>query len=317
VAVVLDADPEAVERMGRIVLAPAPAAGRQARLDLADIQSRLRATGVNLAQTEFRGASIVMVSTAGASSTGPAYSISPHALQQQRDRAGNLLADLIRKSLAARNADLGGVSIAVQVDDKDLPVLLPALAGGACEIQGGDPRSMEEQALAVRYRDQRGQVGEVAIRCRMSPQPRILAARYTIPAGHILREVDVVWRQAPTSDGVVTRLEDALNRETRRMIRQDEPVRSADIQDVPLIRANDMVTVISRRGRVTITGVMKSRDTGSLGETVTLASLTGRNIVLARVTGLHEAEVITADEPPSDSLQDTTGRIEFRRGSQP
>ena len=84
------------------------------------------------------------------------------------------------------------------------------------------------------------------------------------------------------------------------------------MQAVPLIRSNDIVTVVSRRGRVAIRSEMKARTEGSLGETVTLTSLKGQDAILARVTGLHEAEVITADDKPADTYQDSTGRIEFR-----
>jgi flagella basal body P-ring formation protein FlgA len=62
---------------------------------------------------------------------------------------------------------------------------------------------------------------------------------------------------------------------------------------VPLVRANDVVTVYSRVGGVSVRTLMKAREDGALGEAVALTSLDARGRVLARVTGYHEAEVIS------------------------
>jgi flagella basal body P-ring formation protein FlgA len=212
----------------------------------------------------------------------------------------------------ARDPNTGQLVVQVQVDDRDVTRILQCNTLAGCEVVGGDPRVPDDQTVTTRFRDRKGNPAEFTVRCRISSQPQILAARYTIPPGHILREADLAWRQAENVDGVVARLEEALNRETRRLIRQDEPIRASDIRAVPLVRSNDIVTVISRRGGVVIKAEMKSRGEGTMGDTVTLVSLKGQDLVLARVTGLHEAEVISADGPTSNTLQDETGRIEFR-----
>ncbi|MGE3314788.1 MAG: flagellar basal body P-ring formation chaperone FlgA [Planctomycetaceae bacterium] len=312
VATVLDANAATVEKLNKTVIAPAPAAGGQVRIEFADIRSRLLATGANLAEAEFRGANSVLVQTAGSLRSETMSRNSGATFKIQRERAEKLVAAAIRASFAKIDAASGALAVVAKVDEKDVQQLLPALSAHQVEIIGGNPKTTEEQSLTVRFPDRKGNAIETSVRCRVSPHPQILAARYTIPSGHILREVDLVWRQAESIDGVAIRLEDALNRETRRIIRQDDPIRIADIQAVPLIRANDIVTVISRRGRVAIRGEMKSRTEGSMGETVTLTSLKGQDAVLARVTGLHEAEVISADDRPTDTFQDSTGRIEFR-----
>ena len=315
VAQVLDADPATVEKLEKIVLGPAPAVGGQARLEFADIRSRLQATGVNLAETAFSGANVVQLSSGGDHSAQSGSVVTNQVLRSQRERVEKLLVETVRRHLTAQDQNLGGVAIDVQIGDKDVPRLFAALSGGECQIGGVDPKLTDYQLVVVRYRDRRGKPGEERVSCRISPQPQILVVRYTIPPGHILREADLVWRQSERVEGALTKLEDAIHRETRRTIRQDEPVRAADVRAVPLVRNNDIVTAVSRRGGVTVKAEMKSRSEGSLGETVTLVSLKrGQDLVLARVTGLHEAEVITADGKASDTLQDATGRIEFRGG---
>ncbi len=309
IADVLHADPEMADQLAKTVVGPAPAAGRELRLSFADIRSRLNATGVNLATMEFSGATVVVVSKSAGFDN---KTISSEKLAPQRKRAEELIAEKIQKALVARNPAQEKLIVQVELADRDVTPVLQHIVYGDCEVVGGDPKNPHEQIVGIRFRDRKGLPAEIGARCRFSPQPMILAARYTIPPGHILREADLVWRQAEDAKGTVTRLEDALNRETKRSIRQDEPVRTTDIQEVPLVRSNDIVTVISRIGGVTIRAEMKSRDEGTLGETVTLTSLKGRDMVLARVTGLHEAEVISAGPSLSDTLQDATGRIEFR-----
>jgi hypothetical protein len=53
--------------------------------------------------------------------------------------------------------------------------------------------------------------------------------------------------------------------------------------------------VSARRPGITVRRQLKTRGDGAVGETVTLVTLDGRQQLLARVTGYHEAEAIGGD----------------------
>lgn len=82
IAHVRDADPETVRRLSDMTLAPAPAVGRESRLDFTTIRIRLRAQGANLADIEFSGSSIVRVSSAPRQTRPPATLPPPKTVPQ-------------------------------------------------------------------------------------------------------------------------------------------------------------------------------------------------------------------------------------------
>ena len=73
------------------------------------------------------------------------------------------------------------------------------------------------------------------------------------------------------------------------------------VKALPLVRNGQFVTVTSRRPGLAVQRVMKARADGVAGEVIALQTLEDRKTVLARVTGLQEAEVI------DDSIAPTTG----------
>ena len=71
----------------------------------------------------------------------------------------------------------------------------------------------------------------------------------------------------------MTRLGDALGKETTRPLRAGQPITTADVVRVPLVRTNDIVTVVVRRPGIAVRRQCKALSTGSLDDTVTLVAL--------------------------------------------
>src|SRR5690606_8318589 len=134
--------------------------------------------------------------------------------------------------------------------------------------------------------------------------------RHAVPAGYVLQASDLAPKQTDEAPGAVTRLEEAVGRETRRTIRVGEVLKADDIQIVPLVRVNDIVTVYSRKPGIRVKRQLKARSEGALGDPVTLVTLDGRQTVLGRITGYHEAEVDGAAAPA-----ETSSRIQFTAAS--
>jgi len=92
-----------------------------------------------------------------------------------------------------------------------------------------------------------------------------------------------------------------------------------------LVRANHIVTGLWQIGGIRITGQFKAKGDGGLGDVITLVKLTGRDQVTARVTDVHEAEIVSAERAKStvrgddgrDQGDDTPIRKGFARRSMP
>ena len=236
VAEVTDRDANRAVRLQQITLAPAPGTERPLRLDFATIRSRLLAQGVNLADIEFSGRSVVTVTSSA------------------------------EKKAAA-----------------------PQLLSRA--VSGHVKQAEELITRAVQH---------------------VVTVKYTVPAGHVLRQDDLELHQVESTAGALTRPEDVIGKQTSRPIRPGQQIRSPDVRAIPLVRTGDVVMVYSRRPGITVKRKMKARDEGARGETITLVSLDGRKKLLATVIGYHEAEVIGSSGPPKNDLRDATGQIRFQ-----
>jgi flagella basal body P-ring formation protein FlgA len=315
VAEIVDSNPETAEHLRSITIAPTPAAGRSLRLDFATIRSRLQAVGINLATTEFAGSSVVLVSSS--SQGAPAEEQSPRGVSDRDyERATRLVSQAVEQYISRNYPQMGNPAAAVELREEDVPLLLEAATSGY-EVKGGQAPWNAPQQMAIRFLDRQEHLQEVAVQCRLTPRPYVIAVKYTMPAGQVLQESDLVW--IPTSDPStgIERPQDIIGRETTRALRKNEAVRPQDIRSIPLVRGNDIVTAYSRASGITVKRQLKARTDGLLGDTVTLVTLDGRQRIVARVIGFHEAEVIGSDGPPSDDVHDGTGSIRFLSGTVP
>jgi len=296
VADVLGADPQSIDRLRSIALAPAPAAGRRMRLDFATIRSRLAAQGVNLALVQFSGSSQINVSADGR--PAPArHSPAQRVTDSQVQRATQLVADAIRSYLRGKAPQLGDATVSVGLNPEEAALVLTGIASGF-HVAGGAPPWDAPQRMTVAFMDRDETLRRVAVICKTTAQPHVLVSLHAIPRGQILSESDLTWARMDVTQAVATRMEDAVGRETKRSIRKGEPIAINAIQSRNLVRSNDIVKTFVRKGSITVESYLKARSSGGLGDAVTLVSLDGRQRISARVTGLHEAEVI-GSEPPS------------------
>lgn len=315
IADVRDADGSLVERLNAVIMCPAPPPGRETRLSFADIRSRLAAQGLLFGGTQFQGKSQVIVSSAKATPVAKPVADLPKVTQavfvaetkrpvaeprrisvtkQHRHRALQLLTPAVERYLHRRDPSLVETDITLQIADIDVPAILGAAVSGY-EISGGRAPWQVSQELSVRMLDATGEIQRVPVLCEVKHRDFVLAAKYTLPRGHVVQAADLTWIPADGTQPGVTQLEDVVGKETTSTIRANQPLREQQVQAVPLIRSNDIVTVYSRSPGITVRRLFKSRGTGAEGEAVTLVTLDGRQRVLARVTGYHEAEVIGAE----------------------
>ena len=134
-------------------------------------------------------------------------------------------------------------------------------------------------------------VQQVRFRASVVPKQRVLAARFALPRGHIIKADDLTMKPIDNENLPVIRFEEIIGTETTRAIGQNKSITKQDVKSVPLVRSNDIVTVTSRVGGISVRRQMKSRGNASRGETVTLISLDGRQSLQATVTAFHEAEI--------------------------
>lgn len=315
VADIRDNNPERVARLEKITLMPAPSVGNSEQIGFATIRSRLQAQGVNLARIEFSGNSVIRVTAFGRreGSLGSNGQSTDAVSNGKVRRAERNLKKAIGQYLRSRASGPGQFELSVRIPEEHVPQILAA-DPSRLRIEGGKPPWDEPQTFLVRISDQAGMKQSIQVACRIAPHPRVPALRHAVPRGHVLKRGDLTLRQVDNPRDAVTRLEDVLGRETKRTLRRGDTIARDDIREVPLIRSNDIVTVYARSGGIVVRRQLKARADGAKGDTVKLVTLDGRETVLGRVVGFHEAEVIGAGSPTARSRNDADNHIRFVPG---
>jgi len=307
VADIHDADVVTEERLKTIVLAPAPAPGRQTVLEFVSIRSRLQARGVDLATTEFSGASAVRVFRRSEPTKEPS-----RTSDIQAERAAQRLRQVIEKELRAAGAAAGELSVTVRLSRLDVPRVLAA-DPASLKVTGLTLQPDTPQTLTLSFRDAQGTRQQVRFVCQLSRRPTVVTVRYTVPRGHVLRAADLISIAVDDAAGAIVRAEDVVGKQTTRTIRKGEPLRASDVRTIPLVRHNDIVTVYCRAPGIVVRRPFKARGEGALGDTIPLVSLDGREKIVATITGYHEAEILAVGHTGAQAAyQDATGAIRFQ-----
>ena len=184
------------------------------------------------------------------------------------------------------------------------------------EVGAVNPKSTEPQAVQVAYQDSQGQPARFQVQCIVSERPQVPVLAHSVATGDVIHESDLAWQPVDSTTGLLTRLDEIVNKEAKRSLHADEPIQADDVRNVPLVRANDIVTGIWHSGGIRITGQFKAKGDGGLGDVITIVKLTGQDKLTARVTDVHEAEIVMpiGRSPTADGTAAKTPALTSRRG---
>lgn len=306
-------------------VAKAPAPGQEITLDLDSIQRALIAKGINPSMWVFRGASRCKVSrpivqrgqvppvetnetparlVSGSNFNAPGVPGVPgeSATAAPPGPDADTLEGVIHKHITDRLSALGGrPSIQLSPALKDLlhlsrPAYEFSVADRSDRLLGLVPFdvtiSRDGKAEQVR-----SILAEVAL-----VKPVVVAAGpinrgQTIRADHVTLKEQTFDRpeRAGMSDPAAIVGQRAL-----RFINVGELVTGKDIEPVPLITRNDLVSVTTQRGGITIKSVARALASAGYGETVPLRNEASKQTFVARVTGLKTAEMAAIQIAPAN-----------------
>lgn len=322
-------DPEASRAvtLRELPLGPAPAAGRSWTVTYDDVRQKLQSRGENLAAIEFRGQRQVVVTAAVIK---PEPAIKPAAVtitteppvrpqpkvnpEVQQRRAETLLVTVLQRSFKPAEAGIA-VDFQCQLDPLEAARVAECRPSDvhfvAAALRGDMPTPMTawwiDRATQERH--------EIPVTVTMTQRPQRLAVRHAVPKGFLLRPEDLMWVDAAKEDAGMTLLGDAIGKETTRNLRAGHLLSSTDVANVPLMRTNDIVTVIVRRPGISVRREFKALSSAAMNEAVSLVALNDPRLrIQATVTGYREA---TLSDVPVESGGNDGIRLEERPASPP
>ena len=116
-------------------------------------------------------------------------------------------------------------------------------------------------------------------------------AKRTLRSGTIIHPSDVMYSEAEPRRTEIDSLEQAIGMQVRASIRQGRKIRQSDLRHPILVKRNQLVDIVYRRGSLVIRGEGRALRDGGKGEAIRVMNLDSRMIVTGRVGGAGKVEV--------------------------
>ncbi len=317
---VRDADPQRATALREFALFPAPAAGRSIRFTYEDLRQHLLARGENLVSIELRGRRAVTVTgvvdtpppALGEAKSKPPErpAVAVRVSDVDRRKAELLMTAALERAFQPRGP-VPSLKIRCTLETETVfPVLgctPEQIHFEAARIEGTGPH-----ALTAWWRTETGERMRVPVTAEFLFQKQTLALKQGIAKGSILQPEDLEWVDATEGQVESLKLADVLGKEAARPLRSGHRITSDDLVTIPLVRANDIVTLVVRKPGIAVRRPGKALAAGGLHETVMVVALDDPRIRFpAVVTGYHEVTLnFVAEEssaPISDADRTMTG----------
>lgn len=298
---------EAANLAGGWAVASSPVGGQTVAVDLTGVQAALSERGANLSQWIFRGSSQCLVSRVKSDDAAakPVHTAGGAASSVPTSRPAideNSLESCLRTHLANRLRRLGGTPV-IQFSPaiaKLLPLSRPTYQ---FEIADRTDRLLGMVTMEVTIREGKAVKQVVPVIAQVSLRKSVVVSNRAINRGETIALGDTAL-----ADQTVEQVADIgagdtapfIGQRAKRFIDRGERLSSRDIEPLPLVNRNDLVTVLVNRGGVQIKGVAKALTAGSYGETIMLQNEASRQKYSAVITGPRTAEVSGSELVPSD-----------------
>lgn len=307
VAAIDAVDPQLQRQLSAVTLGPAPAPGRRQRLTQQAIRQRLLAHGVNLSEIEFTGQSVVMIESPAEAKPAPemkapALPLKPVAVRPfaigpaQTKKAEDVIQKAFHRHYKAAGSDVGSLTLILNISDRDVPTLMTAdpemIRFVEDGLEWGGP-----QALTAQFPAGDGATQVVRVQAWLNEIPQVISLKNTIPKGQVIKDSDLMKVSAKAGESGIEHAHAIVGREAARQLHPGKPLQPGDTINVPLIRNNDVVTVRYLIPGLKVTRLFRAHGNGAAGEMVNCTALDDpREKMPVRVTGWHEAEVISAED---------------------
>jgi len=311
---------EGSELVAGWTMTSAPSAGRESVISLSHVQKVLASRGVNLGCWVFRGSTRCTVKRAN---TAPAATRRPHRVEAKSGRTRldhvmirdadngdafdvseeshgslpdidpNTLSGAVHEYISRRLANIGGKpSIRFSPTMSDLlglsrPTYDFKIMSRSDRLLGFVPlditiyeKSQFKQTLST--------LAEVSVHVPMVVAARAINRKQTIKAQDLVVVTHAINRLEELG---LTDVAPILGQQAKNFVDKGQKLTLRDIEPVPLVSRNDLVTVWVHCGNLRIKGSAKALSGGGYGESVVLKNEASKQTFTATVTGCKIAEV--------------------------
>lgn len=205
--------------------------------------------------------------------------------------------DAVRETITRELAERGfGDDFDIELSNQNLLIHIDSRLPGTIGIASlsVDPSTERFNAIiTVPAGDPRAK--RITVAGRMFAMLDIPVPVTTLRPGETIRADDIMWkpvRARLVRDNTVTDADDLIDMEPRRALRQDTPVRRADLRRPQTVSKGGVVTMVyqTRAMSLSATGVAESN--GTDGDIIRVRNRQTKLVVDARITGPDRVEVL-------------------------
>ncbi len=276
-------DGKIVKSLERIELGPAPVAGATRSWSVRQLQDALVASGVDLSELRFTGASRVEVKGAP----------SPDAVATAAPTEGTM-AKAHRRVSEAIGAWAGDALDLWQFEFELSAEQVRMLTRSRTKMNATGPAVIEPGAHSFGLQFNGGESStRMNLTVHVVARPLVVATRRPIAKGTILAEKDLELRPVGQFDraDVFETFKSVVGSEAKRTMEAGRVLASDDLRLPTLVRKGEVVTIYVRHAGVSVRTLGRAAAEGSLGDTILVSALEGRDKFTACVSGLQTVEI--------------------------
>lgn len=314
----------------------APERGGSRQVDLDRVRKVLQQRGANLAYWVFRGSTRCKVTRPAAGYSSPADSHAPQtvnrALRSDADVAGadddptgglppdrNTLAGVLREHIAARLAHLGGDPL-IEYTSAVRRLLTLSRPTYTFHVTDREDRLLGFVSLSVTIHENGEFQQTLDVLARVSLRKPVVVAARPLNRGESIQRRDLALepRVFDRLDEIgLTEIGPLVGQRTTRFIDRGKQLDVRDLEPMPLVERNDLVTVIVRGPRFEIRSSAQAQTAGGLGDVVELKNALTRNrgASFAGVVTGHKTVEIRSEPAESTSSVDRLPSLAREGGS--
>lgn len=265
---------ELARALSRIDLGPAPEAGREVVLRRAQLEQRLVASRLNLAEAAW------------------SLPVELRLIGRGQDLSEDMLRQALEKYLAATEPYRSGHFVLAGVTFGSLPGLPPGRVNYRFVPQSSsNPTYLSGTFFfSVDGKD----AGRARISAQIDLTIEALVVTRSLAKGHILDEADLSLTMVPYSQakGALTDPAQAIGSTLKTSLTAGDPVKDRNLAKSIMVKRGEVVSIIAQQGGLTVTAAGQAKQDGSLGDTIAIMNLTSKKTVTGRVIGPAQVEIV-------------------------
>jgi flagella basal body P-ring formation protein FlgA len=280
--------------LSAIELVPAPTSGRTRTLKARDVQDLLALHGVDIVHHQFTGATSVQIGGSAPVTTASSQTTTTPAVKVTRSAREQLDARVeraIKRHLTQNADDRIAWQVEAQLADEQINAL--ATRSGEIMASGGEEPWTGSQNFLLQIATPKGVV-RVPVTAVISLPEMVVVPKRPFRRGEVLQASDIEL-QMPKGDedatALVTRIEDAVGRETVRSLATGQPIETGYLRKPTLVRRGEIVTVFAHAANLVVRTQARAMQDGGQDDIVSVERLDNRQTFTARVVGVQELEV--------------------------